>query len=396
MQDKHKKTMGVSIEELPLGDKRLRLFVNAPWQIHRNDPNWTPPLRADLLGNRVLRITGLLTPRHPYHEQADVTHFLARNGKGLLGRISAAVNHRFNDYYSARIGFFGFFDVVNDFEVARLLLDHAREWLEKRGMETMRGPGGYSTATHESQQAILIDGFETPPTVELTHNPPYYKELLERYGLAKVKDYQAYMINISDDPDARLKQIVEEVRKRRRIETQMIDLSKPRAEVDKIVEIYNEAWADNWGFLPLRDSEAAAMADSLKLVADAGLIRFAYVDGRLAAVLGALPDPNVPLRPRWSRWRDTDAIRVARLLRTRNRIKSTRLMFFGIRPQFRKLGVDAVLYHEVLAYALKRGYETCEPSMLLEDNALVLRASEYMGGRLYKSWRIYEMPIDGS
>jgi GNAT superfamily N-acetyltransferase len=321
---------------------------------------------------------------------------LARNGKGLLGRISAAVNHRFNDYYSARIGFFGFFDVVNDFEVARLLLDHAREWLEKRGMETMRGPGGYSTATHESQQAILIDGFETPPTVELTHNPPYYKELLERYGLAKVKDYQAYMINISDDPDARLKQIVEEVRKRRRIETQMIDLSKPRAEVDKIVEIYNEAWADNWGFLPLRDSEAAAMADSLKLVADAGLIRFAYVDGRLAAVLGALPDPNVPLRPRWSRWRDTDAIRVARLLRTRNRIKSTRLMFFGIRPQFRKLGVDAVLYHEVLAYALKRGYETCEPSMLLEDNALVLRASEYMGGRLYKSWRIYEMPIDGS
>jgi GNAT superfamily N-acetyltransferase len=204
------------------------------------------------------------------------------------------------------------------------------------------------------------------------------------------------MINISDDPDARLKQIVEEVRKRRRIETQMIDLSKPRAEVDKIVEIYNEAWADNWGFLPLRDSEAAAMADSLKLVADAGLIRFAYVDGRLAAVLGALPDPNVPLRPRWSRWRDTDAIRVARLLRTRNRIKSTRLMFFGIRPQFRKLGVDAVLYHEVLAYALKRGYETCEPSMLLEDNALVLRASEYMGGRLYKSWRIYEMPIDGS
>lgn len=395
MGKKQRKTMGLSIEELPLGDKRLRLFVNVPWQIHRNDPNWTPPLRADLLGSRVLRITGLLTPAHPYHEHADVTHFLARNGRGLLGRVSAAVNHRFNEYYNTRIGFFGFFDTVDDYEVARLLLDNARRWLAQQGMETMRGPGGYSTATHESQQAVLINGFETPPTVELTHNPPYYKEFLERYGLAKAKDYVAYMINISNDPNTRLQQIVKEVRNRRKIETQMIDLSRTRSEVDKIVEIYNEAWSDNWGFLPLRDSEAAAMADSLKLVADPGLIRFAYVDGELAAVLGALPDANVPLRPRWSRWRDTDAARATRLLRTRHRIRSTRLMFFGIRPQFRKLGVDAVLYHEVLSYALSRGYKTCEPSMLLEDNALVLRASEYMGGRLYKSWRIYEMSIDG-
>ncbi len=388
--------MGLSIEELPLGDRRLRLFVKVPWQIYRNDPNWTPPLRADMLGSRVLGITGLLTPAHPYHEHAEVTHFLARNGKGLLGRVSAAVNHRFNDYYDTRIGFFGFFDTVDNYEVARLLLDRARQWLAERGMETMRGPGGYSTATHESQQAVLIDGFDTPPTVELTHNPPYYKEFLERYGLVKAKDYQAYMINISDDPDVRLKQIVEDVRNRRRIETHMIDLSRTRSEVDKIVEIYNEAWANNWGFLPLRDSEAAAMADSLKMVADPGLIRFAYVDNNLAAVLGALPDANVPFRPRWNRWQDIDAVRVARLLLTRRRIKSTRLMFFGIRPQFRKLGVDAVLYHEVLSYALTHGYETCEPSMLLEDNALVLRASEYMGGRLYKSWRIYDMAIDGS
>lgn len=135
------------------------------------------------------------------------------------------------------------------------------------------------------------------------------------------------------------------------------------------------------------------MAESLALVADPGLIRFATVDGELAAVLGALPDPNVPFRPRWNPLLDTDLARIARLLLTRRRIKKTRLMFFGIRPKFRKLGVDAVLFHDVLSYGLAHGYRTCEPSMLLEDNDLILRASEFMGGHRYKTWRIYEMPL---
>ena len=163
-----------------------------------------------------------------------------------------------------------------------------------------------------------------------------------------------------------------------------------RAEVDQIVSIYNEAWANNWGFLPMTDAEGAAIAASLKLVADPGLIRFATVHGEVAAVLGALPDPNVALRPRWSAWQDTDLARALRLLRTRRHIPHSRLMFFGVRPQFRKLGIDAVLYHQVHEYATRRGYRTCEPSLLLEDNDLILRASTFMGGLHYKTWRIYD------
>jgi len=385
--------MRFSIEEIPLGDRRIKSFAAVPWQLHRGDPNWTPPLRAELLGSRILRITGLLTPDHPYHRDAEVTHFLARRGGRLLGRVSAAVNRRFNEYYNDRIGFFGFFESVDDFGVAEALLDRAREWLSERGMRVMRGPGGYSNATHEAHQGVLIDGFDTPPTVELTHNPPYYDGLLTRYGLSKVKDYHAYWIEFDGQPFERLQSLAEQVRKRRNIETRPADLSRAREEVDLIVSIYNEAWARNWGFLPLTDSEAAAMAESLTLVADPGLIRFAAVEGELAAVLGALPDPNVPLRPRWNPLLDNDFARVARLLLTRRRIKKTRLMFFGIRPKFRKLGVDAVLFHDVLSYGLARGYRTCEPSMLLEDNDLILRASEFMGGRRYKTWRIYEMPL---
>jgi GNAT superfamily N-acetyltransferase len=135
------------------------------------------------------------------------------------------------------------------------------------------------------------------------------------------------------------------------------------------------------------------MSDVLKIVADPGLMRFAYVDGELAAVLGALPDPNIPFRPRWNWFLDTDLVRIVRLLLTRRRIPVVRLMFFGIRPKFRNRGIDAVLFLECLTYARKHGYRACEPSMLLEDNDLILRPSAAMGGRRYKTWRIYEMAL---
>ena len=384
--------MSLTIDRIPLGDRRLRTFVDVPWTLFHGDPHWTPPLRAELLGSRLLGITGLLTPGHPYHRAADVTHFVARDGRRLLGRAAAAVNHRYNAHHDVRLGFFGFFDVCDDFEVTEALLDRCRDWLAARRMGAMRGPGGYSNATHEAHQGVLVDGFDAPPTVELTHNPPYYGDHLERYGLRKVKDYHAYRIRIGP-PGDRLSRIAGEVRRRRRIETRPIDMRRLRDEVNRIVEIYNEAWANNWGFLPLTDAEAEAIAASLKLVADPGLLRFATVGGELAAVLGALPDPNVALRPRWNRFFDLDLVRAARLLRTRRRIPRIRLMFFGVRPRFRKLGIDAVLYLEVLRHALRGGYTTCEPSLLLEDNDLILRASSFMGGVRYKTWRIYETPL---
>jgi len=385
--------MQFTIDQLPLGDPRLRDFVEMPWRLFRGDPHWIPPLRAEFLGNRLLGMTGLLTPAHPYHQHAEVTHFLARRGDALLGRISAAVNHRFNDHYDARVGFFGFFDVCEDYEVAEALLDSAKEWLAGKGMVAMRGPGGYSNATHEAHQGVLIEGFDTPPTVELTHNPPYYGAFLEQYGLTKAKDYVAHLIRIPDRPSNRLRRISQLVLGRRRIETRPIDMKDLHREVDRIVRIYNEAWARNWGFLPMSEEECGAMADGLRLVADPGLIRFATIDGELAAVLGALPDSNVALRPHWNRFRDTDPVRVIRLLRMRRRIPRIRLMFFGVRPRFRKLGIDSVLYLQVLEHAIRRGYTECEPSMLLEDNDLILRASEFMGGVRYKTWRIYETEI---
>jgi GNAT superfamily N-acetyltransferase len=340
----------------------------------------------------LLGLVGLLTKKHPYHQHAEVTHFLAWRDGEAVGRVSAAINRRFNEYHETRMGFFGFWDVIEDYEVAKALLDKAGDWVKGKGMKVMRGPGEYSNATHE-RQGVLIDGFEYPPTVELTHNPPYYADFLERYGFRKAKDYHAYIMDVQTPPPPRLKRLAEQVRQRRDIETRPLIFKKLQDEVHLIVKIYNESWAQNWGFLPITDEEAMMLTDSLRLIVDPGLVQFAFVQGEPAAVLGAFPDPNYAFRPRWRWYGDSDLIRLARLFRDRRHTKRTRLMFFGIRPGFRNLGIDALLYEKVKNYAVKKCYATCEASLLLEDNHLILRPSEFMGAKRYKTWRIYDLPL---
>ncbi|HUV75241.1 MAG TPA: hypothetical protein VMW00_01160 [Dehalococcoidales bacterium] len=388
----HSSQAPLKIEEIPLGDPRIKVFADLAWHLYRGDPCWTPPLTGDLLGSRLFGLVGLLTPEHPYHRQAEVTHFLAWRGEQPVGRISAAINHRFNDYHDVNIGFFGFWEVIHDYEVAEALLDKACQWVKDHGATSVRGPGEYSSATYE-RQGILIDGFQYPPTMELTHNHVYYSSFLERYGFRKVKDYYAYTFNIQKPAPARLKRLVERVRRRREIVTRPLIMKDLAGEVRLIVKIYNEAWSRNWGFLPITDDEANSLKDSLRVIIDPGLVRFALVQGEPVAVLGAFPDPYYALRPRWRWYGDSDLVRMLRLLWMRRRIPHTRLMFFGIRPGFRNLGIDALLYDETRKYAAQRGYRKCETSLLLEDNDLVLRASEFMGARHYKTWRIYELPL---
>jgi len=381
------------IEEIPLGDGRLREFVEVPWRLYKGDPFWTPPLRAEYLGSRLLGLPGLLTPRHPYHQHAEVTHFLARRGPELVGRVSAAINHRFNEYHKTQIGFFGFFETVEDFDVARSLLDAARSWVEEQGMKVLRGPGEYSNATHE-RQGVLVYGFDSPPTVELTHNPPYYGEFLERYGFRKAKDYHAYATEESKpEYAARLARIAERVRSRSKITVRRANLDSLDEEIQLLVKIYNEAWARNWGFLPLTDEEAHALAETLRPVLIPELLLFAFVDGEPAAVLGALPDLYVPLRPRW-RWPlDTDLVRTLRVVRQRRRITRLRAMFMGVRPGFRQIGADALLFYELYEAALPMGFTMVEGSMMLEDNDDITRLNNAMGLRHYKTWRIYDMEL---
>jgi GNAT superfamily N-acetyltransferase len=382
----------LTIEEIPLGHPGLKNFAKFPWRLYRGDPCWTPPLNGDLLGSRLLGLKGLLSSAHPYHCHAVVTHFIARYGKRPAGRISAAVNRQYNDYHHARIGFFGFFEVIDDFKAAQALLDSAKNWVKAQGMTVLRGPGEYSNSTHE-RQGILIDGFQHPPTVELTHNPPYYGQFLERYGFQKAKDYVAYIAEKDSANIALISRLARKVSKNMEIETRAISLKKMKAEVRLILNIYNKAWAQNWGFLPISGEEGDALADTLRFIIDPGLVRFAFLNGEPAAVMGIIPDPNYALRPRWRWYGDSDMVRLARLLVMRRRIPATRGMFFGIKPEFRKLGIPVVLANEIADYLMTRHYKTFDGSLILEDNEEIIKIIEVFGGKYYKRWRIYDLPL---
>jgi GNAT superfamily N-acetyltransferase len=382
----------LEIEEIALGDPRIKEFVELPWRLYRNDRFWTPPLRGELLGNRLLGQVGILTKQHPYHHHAEVTHFLALRDGRPVGRVAAAVNRRFVEHHG-KIGSFGFFEVGQDYEAAEALLGRASDWVRARGMTVIRGPGEYSNATHE-RQGVLVDGFEFPPTVELTHNPPYYDEFLKRYGFTKAMDYHAYIASLQSPDSPRLGRLLEKVRARREIEIRQLNPKDLNNEVRLIISIYNDTWSRNWGFLQITDEEADSLAESIRMIIDPGIVRFAFVGGEPAAVLGAFPDPNYALRPRWRWYGDSDAVRISRLMAMRGRIPRMRLMFFGVRPGFRNMGIDALLYHEVKSYAAAHGYKECESSMLLENNDAIIRAAAFMGGHKYKTWRIYDLKLD--
>jgi hypothetical protein len=386
-------TKQIKIEEIPLGSKRLKSFAKFPWKLYQGDKCWTPPLNGDLLGSRILGLKGLLTKQHPYHRHAEVTHFMAWQGKRPVGRISAAINRQYNQYHNTSLGSFGFFEVVNDYEVARTLFDSARKWVEERGVKVLRGPGDYSNATHE-RQGILIDGFEHPPTSELTHNLPYYGEFLERYGFHKAKDYLAYYFDRENSKIEVVQRLAKKVSKQvNNIETREIIVKDLKAEVRLILEIYNEAWANNWGFLPISEEEGDAIANSLRFIIDPGLVRFAFVDGKPAAVIGVIPDPNYALRPRWRWFGDSDLIRVIRLLLMRKHIPITRGMFFGIKPEFRNLSLPALMANELADYIMPRHYTVWDASLILEDNQAIIKIIDAFGGRYYKRWRIYDLPL---
>lgn len=365
------------------GGRDLRRFIGLAWRENARDPRWVPPLlRA--------KKAALNRRKHPFHRHAEVAYFLAERGGVAVGRIAAVVNHLHNEFHQERTGFFGFFEADDDEQVARALLEAAATWLRARGMERLRGPMNFSTNEEHASPGVLIEGFDTPPVILMSHNPPYYGRLLESAGLEKAKDLLAYWLEGVTPPE-RLVRGVERLAQRAGVGVRSLDMRRFEEEVATIKAVYNSAWSRNWGFVPMTDAEFDYMAKELKPIVDPHLCLIAEADGQAVGFSLALPDLNRALR-KLPRGRLLP-FGIFRLLRERRRIPALRVITLGFRPGYQHQGLGALLYLRTWQVGVARGYDRAEASWILEDNHDMRRALENMGARAYKRYRVYERSL---
>jgi GNAT superfamily N-acetyltransferase len=359
-------------------------FIRLPSSIYKGDPNWVPHLemeRRDFMDRR----------KHPFFEFGEVEFFLARREGRVVGRIAAVNNPRYNEFQGTNAGFFGLFECVNDVGVARALLETAASWLRARGFTSVLGPMSYST---NGEVGMLIDGFGTPPAIMTTYNPPWYPALLEACGFTKAKDLYAWELSSSTPPPEKVARVAEKIRQREGVTVRPVNMKDFEAEVARVKAMYNSAWEKNWGFVPMTEHEFDHLARDLKQMVRPELALVAEVKGQPVGFSLTIPDANEALKAANGRLTTFGLpIGLAKLLLAARRIRRLRLVLLGTVEGYRRRGLDAILYLDTLRTAYALGYEGGEISWTLEDNHLVNRAIESMGGKRSKTYRVYEKPL---
>ena len=363
----------------------LKSFIDLPYQLFAGDPVWVPPLRLDI------EMT-LDRKKNPFFEHADAEYFLAERGGAVVGRIAAIDNRLHNETHADRVGFYGWFDCVDDQDVANALVSTAEAWLRERKLDVMRGPASFST---NDQCGLLVDGFETRPTLLMPHNPPYYVRLTEGAGFTKAKDLLVYQGGGAEEyvpvPE-RLARGTELIRQRQGITLRPLNMKDFPAEVERIKEIYNAAWEKNWGFIPMTDHEIDHLAKAFKPVVIPELVPFAEKDGKIIAFGLVLPDLNSALVGNRTGGLLRFLAKTFWLLKT-HRLRRCRIILLGILPEWRGRGVDAMLYHWIWTKAGEQKIYWGEAGWILEDNPAMNAGLEKMNFRVYKTYRLYDRAI---
>lgn len=358
-------------------------FIKLPFSIYRDDPNWVPPLISE-------RKAFFDRRKNPFFRAAKTRLFLARRQGRYVGRIAICINFNHNEFHQDKVGFFGFFDVINEYEVADVLLKVAMITIKAEGMERMIGPANFST-NHEV--GMLIEGYDCPPMIMMTYNKPYYNDFAERFGLKKVKDLLAIRVDSDSRFDPRLIRVAERIREKEGVVLRTLNLKDFDGEVRRINEIYNQAWSKNWGFVPMSKDEFRHMAKDMKQIVDPDLVFIAEVNGKPVGFILTLPNINTVLKYVNGRLFPTGIIKLLWHTKVKNKIDSVRILTMGIIPEYQKRGLDNLFYLETFKTGPTKGYRWGEMSWILEDNVMMLRAAEHMNGKPYKRYRMYGMQV---
>lgn len=367
------------------GKKGLLDFVTFPFKLYRDDPNWVPPLIEER--------TAVFDPsKNPFYEHARSQLFLARRDGQLVGTIGAVVNDHHNRTHNELSGGFGFFECVDDPEVAAALMDAAEAWVKGQGMTLIRGPLNFSI---NEEMGTLIEGFDEPPMVMMTYNPRYYPALIEGRGYTKAMDVFAWIFDIETDlknAPEKLFRVAEKSLQKQGLRVRKVDMRHFDRDVALIKAIYNQAWQNNWGAVPMTEHEIDHLASGLKPVLDPNLIFIAETeDGKPAGVSLCLPDLHQALKRSGGghMW----PFGLLKFLWHKRKVTQIRLLIMGMLEEYRGRGADAIFYLETAKEALKRGYTRMEASWILENNTMMNQIIERLGGKKYKTYRVYEKMI---
>jgi GNAT superfamily N-acetyltransferase len=336
--------------------------------------------------------TLLSRSKNPFFEHAEAEYFLAQRDGAVAGRIAAIANRLHNEFHQDKVGFFGFFECENDQGVAEALLDAAAGWLRARGFDTMRGPASFST---NDESGVLVDGFDTPPTLMMPHNPRYYPALLERAGFRKAKDLLVYQGGSEAGPvpvPERLARGTELIRQRAGLSVRPLNLGDFAGEVERIKELYNRCWERNWGFIPMTDHEIDHLAKQFKPVVVPELAPFLEKDGKPVGFALALPDLNAVFRTNRSGRMFPVVLKLLWALKAK-KIRRLRILLLGILPEYRGKGFDAILYHWIWTTGAKFRIYWGEAGWILDDNAAMNAGLVKMGFTVYKTYRMLDRPL---
>ncbi len=362
-------------------------FIKFPWRIYKDDPAWVPPLLLE-------RKEFLDRKKHPFFEHGDAALFLARANGEIVGRIMASDDPNYNAYHRSNVGCFGLFDCVNDPAVAAALFEAAANWLRAKGRDEIMGPIDYST---NYVCGLLVEGFKFPPTLLTAHNPPYYAALIEGLGFTKVMDFYAWWFAEPARAATRLRRIAASFEKRHTASIRQGNLKDFRAEAGRLREIYNDAWKENWGFVPFTEKEFEFMAKELKQLVVPEFTLIAEVGDEPVGFILCVPDINVAFRRINGRLTSYGIpIGLAKLLYYKSRLRTARLIALGVKPKYRRGGIAEMLVLRIIEDAMiKRGF-IGELSMTLENNHLINRFLTAIGAEKYKTYRIYQRGLGGS
>jgi GNAT superfamily N-acetyltransferase len=330
--------------------------------------------------------------KNPFFEHAEAEYLLAERDGVVVGRIAAISNRLHNETHGDRVGFFGFFECIDDQAVADALFAAAADWCRAKGHDLLRGPVSFSV---NDECGLLVDGFDFPPALMMPHSPRYYVDLVERAGFARAKNLLVYQGGREDlyvPVPERLARGTELIRQRLGITIRPLDLSRFDQEVAAIKEIYNSAWEKNWGFVPMTEREIDHLAEQFRPVVIADFVPVAEKDGKTIGFGIALPDLNAILRTNRSGWLLPALPRILWALKMRT-LRRARIVLLGVVPEYRGKAIDAMLYHWIWTKAEKLGFRWGEAGWILEENAAMNAGLEKMTFRVYKTYRLYNRPI---